>query len=47
MQQLRKSSAIQRLIKTKMQNMDHKDILLKAMREAGEPLNAGRIAELS
>ena len=41
------SSAIQRLIKTKMQNMDHKDILLKAMREAGEPLNAGRIAELS
>lgn len=47
MQQLRKSSATQRLIKTKMQNMDHKDILLKAMREAGEPLNAGRIAELS
>lgn len=46
MQQLRKSSATQRLIKTKMQNMDHKDILLKAMREAGEPLNAGRIAEL-
>lgn len=30
-----------------MQNMDHKDMLLKAMREAGEPLNAGRIAELS
>ena len=30
-----------------MQNMDHKDLLLKAMREAGEPLNAGRIAELS
>ena len=47
MQQLRKSCAIQRLIKTKMQNMDHKDLLLKAMREAGEPLNAGRIAELS
>lgn len=27
--------------------MDEKDLILKAMKEAGEPLNAGKIAELT
>lgn len=27
--------------------MDEKEMILKAMKEAGEPLNAGKIAELT
>lgn len=27
--------------------MEEKELILKAMKEAGEPLNAGRIAELT
>ena len=27
--------------------MDHKEIVLEAMRKAGEPVNAGKVAELT
>ncbi len=28
-------------------NMENKDLILEAMRKAGEPLNAGKVAELT
>ncbi|MBR5409353.1 MAG: transcriptional regulator [Clostridia bacterium] len=27
--------------------MDHKELILEAMKKAGEPLNAGKVAELT
>lgn len=33
--------------KSKEDEMEDKDVILEAMRKAGEPLNAGKVAELT